>query len=107
MLFTALDLGLHTSTRLTPLTQVCSCLLVAPLIHQLFVLVVEPYLFQLLLLQVICWVVSKVVRAALKLIDRRKLHILLFRACVKRFKWWSVRGTLRHREGAAGIGEVL
>ena len=78
MLFTALDLGLHTSTRLTPLAQVCSCLLIAPLIHELFVLVVEPYLFQLLLLQVICWVVSKVVRAALKLINCRKLHILLF-----------------------------
>ena len=107
MLLTSLDLDLHSSTRLTPLTQICSRLLVASLVHQLFVLVVEPYLFQLLFLQIISWVVSKVVRAALKLINGRELHILLFRACVKRFKWWTVGCALRHSEGAASIGEML
>ena len=107
VLLAALDLGLHASTCLAPLTQVCCRLLVASFVHQLLILVMEPYLLQLLLLQVICWVVSVVVGAALKLVDGRELHFLRLGARVERFEWWAVGGALRLSEGAASIGEVL
>ena len=75
MLLTTLDLSFHATTSLGPLTNVGSHLFIVTLISELFVLVLEPKLLQLLLFQVIGREVRKVVGDALELVNRCVLHI--------------------------------
>lgn len=57
VLLATLDLALHASSGLGPLTQVCCCFLVATLISQLLVHVLVPDCLEALLVQLVGWVV--------------------------------------------------
>ena len=63
-----------------------------------------PDLFQLLLLQVVSWVVSEVVGASLELVDTRVLDFL-FAIGVERFERWLESGPLDLRKLVVHLGE--
>ena len=76
VLFSPLNLSLHAPTSLAPFSQVGSRFFITSLVGQLLVLVLPPDLLQLLLLQVVGWVVPEVIRASLELVYTRVLDLL-------------------------------
>lgn len=77
VLLAPLNLSFHAATCLLPLAKVSLRLLISPLVRQLLVLVGEPHLLQLLLLDIRGRIVLEVVAAAFELILCRKLNLLL------------------------------
>ena len=77
VLLAPLNLSFQATASLLPIAQIRLRLLISPLVSQLLVLVGEPHLLQLLLLDIRRRVVMEVVAAALKLVLRRELHLLL------------------------------
>ena len=102
MLLATLDLSLHATTGLAPLTKIGSSFFIASLISQLLVLVVEPELLQLLLLHVSRRVVRKVARLALELIDCGVLDLLLT-IRVECLVGWPVGGALSLAESTLHV----
>ena len=77
MFLASLDFGFHAATGLTPFAQVCGSLLVPPLISQLLVLVVPPYLLELLLFDLGGRIIRKEAGSAFEFVDRRVLDLLV------------------------------
>ena len=77
VLLSALDLGLHSSASCSPFPQESYCFFVSSLVLKLLVLVIEPYLLKLLLMDLCRWVVVEVVRFPGKTIDCCSRHRLL------------------------------
>ena len=99
VLFAPLNLSFHASASLTPFPQVGSRFFIPSLIGQLLVLVLPPDLFQLLLLQVVGWVVPEVIGASLELVATRVLDFL-FAVGVERFEG-------RFESGPLSLGKLV
>ena len=98
MLFAPLNLSLHAPTSLAPFSQIGSRFFITSLVGQHLVLVLPPDLLQLLLLQVVGWMVTEVVGASLELVDSRVLDFLLA-VCVERLE-------SRLESGSLGLGKL-
>ena len=77
VLLAPLDFGFHAAAGMLPLAHVSRRLLISSLVRQLLVLVGEPDLLQLLLLQIRSRVVLEVVASALELVYCRELCLLV------------------------------
>ena len=102
VLLAPLHLSFHATARLLPLAQIGLRLLITPLVSQLLIFVGEPHLLQLLLLDIRRRVVMEVVAAALKLVLRRELHLLLIIG-VEGLVGWLESGALRLRKCTGGV----
>lgn len=104
LLLTTLNLGLHATSCLAPLSQIGMIFLISSLISQLLILMGEPNLLQLLLLDVSCWIVCKVVASSFEFVGRGEFGLLIA-IRVECLEWRSICRTFGLREIASCVGE--